>query len=612
MENCMKKILSLIMIMTMIIGTLTSINAYENETFSYGNWEYIIVDGNITITKYVGNETNITVPATIDGKKVTEIGDEAFRFNKTVESVILPEGIVTIGERAFSDCAKLTHVEIPDSVTTIKKSAFSVCYELAEVNIPKGLTVIEDSMFHACISLKNITIPDSVTTIKDAAFYGCRKLKSITIPKNITKIDCSFELCVGLSSINVASDNKVFSSKDGVLYNKTQSTLIFYPPAKESDNFIVPNSVKIIRENAFAYSSKLKEVIISDNVTSIGEFAFLQCFNLKNVKLPKGITAIKKGMFWYCTSLTHITIPENVNKIEVLAFEYCESLNSITIPKNVKVIDNEAFLGCTNLKEVKLSKNLLSIGDKSFFRCTNLKNITIPSTVSSIGFASFVLCENLKTVKFMGKKPADMGKYAFDDCSPELTIQYPQKYKSSWAHYRDYPKQSHNDVETPVSKISLNKKKIILAKGKKYKLKRRITPLDADIKAVTWKSSNKKIATVSKKGIVKARKVGTCTITVISKDGQKKAKCQIRVVKPVKKVRISAKNISIKKGSKYTLKATVKPSNATIKKVVWSSSNKKVAKVSKGVVTGIKKGTCYITAKSKHGNKKARCKVVVK
>ena len=116
----------------------------------------------------------------------------------------------------------------------------------------------------------------------------------------------------------------------------------------------------------------------------------------------------------------------------------------------------------------------------------------------------------------------------------------------------------------------------------------------------------------TKKGIVKAKKVGTCTITVISKDGKKKARCKVRVVLPVEKIKLNAKQISIKKGSKYTLKATVKPKKSTIKTVIWSSSNEKVAKVSKGVVKGVKRGTCYITAKAKYGNEKARCKVVVK
>ena len=589
MENWRKKVLSIIIAMTMIISTLTPINAYANETYNYGDWEYIVVDGNITITGYVGKEVNIIVPEVIDGKKVTVIGERVCRANDIVENVILPE---------------------------------------------------------------------SVTTIEYSAFSFCDNLKNITIPSNVTNIDCLFKTCCSLLSINVASDNKIFSSKDGVLYDKKQSLLLSYPPAKKSDNFIVPNSVKKIGKDSFAYSTGLKGITIPKNVTYIEDRAFYKCEKLINVTLPNTITTIESGTFYNCKSLTNITIPESVNHIDDFAFEGCYSLSSITIPPNVKKIDERAFSGCVGLKEVNLSKTLSEIGWGCFYGCTSLTSVTIPESVNKIGTSAFAFCKglssitipasvnkiearlfafceglssitippyvtsierdafngcvNLKTVKFMGEKPSNIDEKAFDSCSPELTILYPQRYKDSWASYTDHPKLSYNDIGTPVSKISLNKKKIILSKGKTYRLKRRIKPIDADIKSIRWKSSNKKIATVSKKGLVKAKKVGTCTITVISKNGNKKAKCKVRVVLPVKKVKLSAEQISIKKGSKYTLKATVKPKKSTIKKVIWNSSNEKVAKVSKGVVTGVKKGTCYITVKSKQGNKKARCKVVVK
>lgn len=641
-----------------MIGTLTPIYAYENEKYSYGNWEYIIVDGNITITKYLGSETNITVPATIEGKKVTQIGNEAFMSNEIVESIILPEGIVVLGEDAFYYCTKLQHIEIPNSVKTIKRFAFRYCYALTEINLPSELTVIEDRVFLYCKNLKNINIPESVTTIKFSAFAFCEKIGSITIPQNVENIEYSFEKYKSLSSINVESNNNFFSSKEGVLYDKEQSTLLLYPPAKESENFSVPSSVKHIRESAFAFCNNVERITIPQNVISIGEFAFYECTKLKEVKLSNAITSIEKGTFYNCTSVSSISIPQNVkkigdrafarcsnmkevnlpknlmeigyasfeeckslinvaipesvNKIGSSAFAFCDGLNSIIIPSNVTSIESCTFYECVNLKEVNLSKNMLEIEYKSFNGCTKLEKIIIPSSVKTIGSAAFMSCEKLKTVKFMGKMPHEMGKNIFDKCSREFTILYPKRYKSSWSDYVDYPKASYNDVKNSVSKISLNKKRIILTKGKKYRLKRRITPLDADIKSVTWKSSNKKIATVSKKGLVRAKKVGTCTITVISKDGHKKAKCKIRVVAPIEEVKISEKQISVNKGRKYTLKATVKPNNATMKKVIWSSSNEKVARVSKGVVIGVKKGTCYITVKSRYGIKRAKCKVVVK
>ena len=84
-------------------------------------------------------------------------------------------------------------------------------------------------------------------------------------------------------------------------------------------------------------------------------------------------------------------------------------------------------------------------------------------------------------------------------------------------------------VTVPVKKVKLNKKKLVIEKGKRYTLKSKVRPKEATTQKVYWKSSNKKVATVSKKGIVKARKKGKCTITVITKDRNKKAKCKVTV-----------------------------------------------------------------------------------
>ena len=87
-------------------------------------------------------------------------------------------------------------------------------------------------------------------------------------------------------------------------------------------------------------------------------------------------------------------------------------------------------------------------------------------------------------------------------------------------------------VGTPVTKVKLNKTKSTMTIGKKQTLKATVTPKKASNKAVIWKSSNTKIATVTSKGVVKAKKAGTVTITATAKDGSgKKATCKITVKK---------------------------------------------------------------------------------
>ncbi len=156
-----------------------------------------------------------------------------------------------------------------------------------------------------------------------------------------------------------------------------------------------------------------------------------------------------------------------------------------------------------------------------------------------------------------------------------------------------------------------------VAKGKKINLTAtvKVTPNKKANKKVTYKSANKKIASVNSKGQVKGVKAGSTKITVTSKKNKKK-KATIKVVvkkAAVKKVTISAKKATLAVGAKKKLTAKVTPKKNVSNKIAWSSSKKKIASVtSKGVVKGLKEGTATITAKAADGSgKKATCKVTV-
>jgi arabinogalactan endo-1,4-beta-galactosidase len=172
-----------------------------------------------------------------------------------------------------------------------------------------------------------------------------------------------------------------------------------------------------------------------------------------------------------------------------------------------------------------------------------------------------------------------------------------------------------SDVTVAVTGVKLNKKKVSVGKGGTYQLTATIAPSNATNTDLIWTSSNKKVATVSKNGLVKAKKIGKATITVATKDGSYTAKCTVTVKKAVAvtKVKLNKKSKTLKIGKTYQLKATVKPTNATIKDVTFKSSNKKVATVdSTGKVTAKKKGTATITVTTKDGKFEATCKIKVK
>jgi len=162
--------------------------------------------------------------------------------------------------------------------------------------------------------------------------------------------------------------------------------------------------------------------------------------------------------------------------------------------------------------------------------------------------------------------------------------------------------------KTKTTSITNLKKSYTLAKGKTLTLKPKRNPSNSD-EGITYVSSNKKVATVTSKGVVKALKAGTATITV--KSGSQKVTVKITVPKTKTKSLTSLKSsYTVKKGKTLTLKPKKNPSNSE-EGITYVSSNKKVATVSsKGVVKGVKKGTAYITVKSGKVSKKV--KIVVK
>ena len=163
-----------------------------------------------------------------------------------------------------------------------------------------------------------------------------------------------------------------------------------------------------------------------------------------------------------------------------------------------------------------------------------------------------------------------------------------------------------------VKRVKLNKTSATMEVDEKMTLTATISPSNASIKDVKWTSSDKKVAKVTKKGVVKALAKGSAVITVSTVDGGYTATCKIDVVKKATGIKISRSKATVEKGDTYQLSASVQPTDATIRTVKWSSSNKKVATVSKtGLVTAIAAGKATITVKSTDGSFKKKCVVTV-
>lgn len=250
-----------------------------------------------TITEYIGNDIEVVIPTEIYGEKITTVGNSAFQ-NKEIIKVTIPIGITDIKNWAFSG-SKLRKIDIPNTIKTIGKNAFNNCQGLKEIVLPNSLSEIGDAAFSSCSNLKNVVIPSSLSNIGNEAFSRCSNLQTIEVDTKNTK----------------------YCSVDGVLFNKDKTTILQYPSKKETNKYVIPNSVLDIASSAFINSINLSSIDIPTSVKNIGEYAFEGCTSLENVIIPYSITSIGEWAFEDCVSLKTIRI-EAVNppKIKNLIF----------------------------------------------------------------------------------------------------------------------------------------------------------------------------------------------------------------------------------------------------------------------------------------------------
>ena len=327
-------------------GTLTISGTGDMADYAYYSDDY----GEMTWSNAPWYGVRSQVKNIVIESGVTSIGKNAFYRCTELTKVTISDSVVRIGDYAFRSCYSLTGVKIPDNVTSVAYAVFYWCRALTSVTIPDSVTSIGDYAFFSCSSLKNVTIPDSVTQIGRGAFAGCTSLTAVTIPRSVTSIAEGTFSSSG-TSVNVAAENKYYSSEEGALYDKEKTTLL-HSGSLTKDAFIIPGSVRRIAASAFYDNRALKRITIPTNVTSIGDYAFFQCEALMGVAIPNSVTTIGDYAFSNCGTLTSVTIPNGVTSIGQCAFGGCRSLDSVTISKSVTSIRKNAFGACPSLSDV--------------------------------------------------------------------------------------------------------------------------------------------------------------------------------------------------------------------------------------------------------------------
>lgn len=155
-----------------------------------------------------------------------------------------------------------------------------------------------------------------VVRIASSAFSNCQYIKTITVPASVKEIESgAFARCEGLLYINVSEDNLVYSSYDGMLYDKYKTCLLRCPNGLQNSELVFPENISAIADTAFQNCYNISEITIPDTVTYIGERAFERCSSLENISLPSSLEEIKAYSFSLCESLAEITLPEHLKRI---------------------------------------------------------------------------------------------------------------------------------------------------------------------------------------------------------------------------------------------------------------------------------------------------------
>lgn len=274
----------------------------------FGDYEYAVVNGDAVITACTSDEAVLNVPSEIEGLTVIAVYPVAFT-NCLSEEIILPETVTYIREMSFYSCANLKKITLPSSLTEIGNNAFDNCTLLETVDTG-GAVTIGQNVFLDCPSLKNLTISGNCTSIG-------------------AEDEEPFLYCSALESVTVTSGDGIYSSENGILYNKDKSTIILYPQAKTDKKYKAPKSVKEIGQSAFYHCKYLESADIS-GVEVLKDYAFEGCEKLKKVKLSKNLTQIGADAFYGCKALTSLRFYDKLTYIGEGAFGECYNENADT------------------------------------------------------------------------------------------------------------------------------------------------------------------------------------------------------------------------------------------------------------------------------------------
>ncbi|MBR2284054.1 MAG: leucine-rich repeat protein [Ruminococcus sp.] len=402
-----------------------------------GDYSYsYTTEGNIRIEACTSAESKLTVPDTIDGLPVTELGKSAlsdipavsvalpatieyisadnpfiqceslqeitvdpaneyytadagvlFSKDKTLLlcypqakngiSYVIPEGVEQVGTAAFYNSV-LSGITFPSTLSSLGRHSLSYCGHLTTADLSgTKLSLIDIMAFTMDTALNSVKLPETLYEIGGGAFYGCSSLKEIALPQSLHFIGQSAFAGTALEKVDIPD------SVESIGY----SAFGYDADDDPVDGFIVIGSAE---SAASVYASDSDEEYDYEN-----NFTFLTREEAEDEMAYLEMETVTSGEYVYtvnddgtagivlCTSVSsNIDVPAEIDGLKVTsivkrAFMASQAV-TITLPDTVKTIGDDAFFQCTYLEKLNIPSGCAIIeGDEPFFTCTALREINI-------------------------------------------------------------------------------------------------------------------------------------------------------------------------------------------------------------------------------------------
>lgn len=253
------------------------------------------------------------------------------------------------------------------TVRQIDNLAFVACGGLKSVTLGENVVMIGTQAFSHCTGLQSVTLNEKLYSIGDYAFEYCSAMKSLDIPASTEEIGYGvFQLTSGLISINVAPENRVYMSIDGVLYTADKKSLICFPAASMITDLVIPDEVVIIDENAFLPAVNLESITIGPKAIIVEPMTFSSCIGVKNFTVADDNEDMK--------SVDGVLFDKNVATL--LQYPLGRYVDEYTLPEGVKNLEMLSMAG-VHISNLTLPSTLSRVNAYAFYNTMDVESLTV-------------------------------------------------------------------------------------------------------------------------------------------------------------------------------------------------------------------------------------------